>query len=169
MGSMTIEVVTEADPQSVWDAVRDIGALHTRLVPGFVLDTKLVPGGRLVTFSNGMTVEEPIVSCSDSLRRLVWTAKAGGLPFTHYNGAVQVHARAAGGSRVEWTADFLPDSAASLLEPLLAAGATAMSTALQDIARKERAWMARWPAPGAERAKSSPSPLSARRLAATLC
>jgi hypothetical protein len=24
----------------VWSAVRDIGALHTRLVPGFVTDTK---------------------------------------------------------------------------------------------------------------------------------
>ena len=134
MGSMTKEVVTDADPQSVWEAIRDVGALHTRLVPGFVLDAELVPGGRLVTFANGARVEEPIVSCSDSLRRLVWTARAGTLPFTHYNAAVQVHTRAAGGCRVEWTADFLPDAAAAALEPLMNAGAAAMSRALQDLA-----------------------------------
>jgi hypothetical protein len=118
----------------VWDAIRDVGALHTRLVPGFVINTRLVPGGRLVTFSNGRTVEEPIVSCSDSLRRLVWTAKHESLPFTHYNGSIQVHARGAGGSRVEWTADFLPDGAATTLEGLMNAGATAMVHALQALA-----------------------------------
>ena len=135
MGSMTKEVLTDANPDAVWDAIRDIGALHTRLVPGFVVNTKLVPGGRLVTFANGRTVEEPIVSSSDSLRRLVWTAKAEESPFTHYNGSVQVHARAAGGSRVEWTADFLPDSAAEILEPMMNAGATAMRQALQSLTR----------------------------------
>lgn len=134
MGSMTKEVLTDAAPDAVWDAIRDIGALHTRLVPGFVVKTQLVPGGRRVTFANGRTVEEPIVSSSDSLRRLVWTAKADDLPFTHYNGCVQVHARAAGGSRVEWTADYLPDSAAAILEPMMTAGATAMTHALQALA-----------------------------------
>ena len=133
MGSMTQEVLTDAAPDTVWDAVRDIGALHTRLVPGFVVNTELIPGGRRVTFASGRTVEEPVVSCSDSLRRLVWTVRAEGFPFTHYNGCVQVHARAAGGSRVEWTADFLPDSAATILEGLMNAGATAMAHALQSL------------------------------------
>lgn len=134
MGSITKEVLTDANPDAVWDAIRDIGALHTRLVPGFVVDTQLVPGGRRVTFASGRTVEEPIVSSSDSLRRLVWTAKAEDSPFTHYNGCVQVHARAAGGSRVEWTADFLPDTVAPVLDSMLNAGATAMQRALQALA-----------------------------------
>jgi polyketide cyclase/dehydrase/lipid transport protein len=134
MGSMTKEILTDAAPEAVWDAIRDIGALHTRLVPGFVVNTQLIPGGRRVTFANGRTVDEPILSCSDSLRKLVWTAKAPDLPFTHYNASVQVHARAAGGSRVEWTADFLPDSAAASLEPLMNAGSTAMRQALQALA-----------------------------------
>jgi|SRR5215469_3313293 len=134
MGSMTKEILTDANPDAVWDAIRDIGALHTRLVPGFVVDTQLVPGGRRVTFANGRTVEEPIISSSDSLRRLAWTAKGEGSPFTHYNACVQVHARAAGGSRVEWTADFLPDNAAPLLDSMMHAGATAMRGALQALA-----------------------------------
>ena len=133
MGSMTKEVLTDAAPDAVWDAVRDIGALHTRLVPGFVVSTELIPGGRRVTFANGRTVEEPIVSCSDSFRRLVWTVRAEGFPFTHYNGCVRVHPRAAGGTRVEWTADFLPDSAATILDGLMSAGATAMAHALQAL------------------------------------
>jgi hypothetical protein len=130
MGSMTKEILTDAYPDAVWDAVRDVGALHTRLVPGFVVATHLVPAGRLVTFASGRTVEEPIVSCSDVLRRLVWTLKAADTPFAHYNASLQVHARAAGGSRVEWTVDFLPDGAAPLLDGLMTAAVAAMRAAL---------------------------------------
>jgi hypothetical protein len=43
MASIRKEIVTAAKPQAVWDAVRDVGALHTRLVPGFVVDTRLEP------------------------------------------------------------------------------------------------------------------------------
>jgi len=57
MTSIAVEISTEATPSAVWDAIRDIGALHTRLVPGFVVATVLVPGGRRVTFANGMVVE----------------------------------------------------------------------------------------------------------------
>jgi hypothetical protein len=46
MTSIAIEITTEATPSTVWDAIRDVGALHTRLVPGFVVATELVPGGR---------------------------------------------------------------------------------------------------------------------------
>jgi hypothetical protein len=51
--SMTMlhkEVVIAAPCELVWDAIRDIGALHTRLVPGFVVDTKLDGDPRIVTF-----------------------------------------------------------------------------------------------------------------------
>jgi hypothetical protein len=139
MGSMTKEVLTDATPDAVWDAVRDIGALHTRLAPGFVVNTELIPGGRRVTFSSGRTVEEPIVSCCDSLRRLVWTVRGEASPLSHYNASVEVHARAAGGARVEWTADFLPDAAAAILDGLMTAGATAMAKALQALASEKEA------------------------------
>jgi Polyketide cyclase / dehydrase and lipid transport len=143
MTSFAVEVTTDAPPGAVWDAIRDIGALHTRLVPGFVTDTELVPGGRRVTFANGMTVIEPIVSVDDNLRRLVWTAH-GGLPgLTHYNGAVQVFPREIGGSRVVWMADILPDEAAGPIGEMMKAGANAMSTALNRLAPDERGGAAR--------------------------
>ena len=98
MGSIRKEIVTSASPDAVWDAIRDIGALHTRLVPGFVTDTKLEPGARIVTFGNGMVVKEPIVDIDDRERRLVWGAIGG--PLTHYNGAVQLFPEGKSQSRV---------------------------------------------------------------------
>jgi len=112
----------------------DIGALHTRLVRGFVVATELLPGGRRVTFSNGMIVVEPIVSCNDDLRRLVWTAQGGPSGLLHYNGAVQVFAREVGGSRVLWTADVLPHAAAPAIAAMMQEGAIAMSAALSKLA-----------------------------------
>src|SRR5215472_3638816 len=41
MASIRKEILTKAWPDDVWDALRDIGALHTRLVPGFVTETRL--------------------------------------------------------------------------------------------------------------------------------
>ncbi|QSQ14178.1 SRPBCC family protein [Myxococcus landrumensis] len=131
MASLRKDITTRATPEKVWDAIRDIGALHTRLVPGFVVDTRLEPGARVVTFSNGMVVREPIVSVSDEERRLVWGAEGGSM--THYNGAVQVFAEGAG-SRVVWTADFLPHEARTFMAPMLEAGMAAMQKALDGIA-----------------------------------
>ena len=36
MASIRREIVIEARPADVWDAIRDVGAVHTRLAPGFV-------------------------------------------------------------------------------------------------------------------------------------
>lgn len=128
MATVRKTVLTTASPEAVWDAVRDVGALHTRLVPGFVTDTKLEGSVRIVTFGNGVVVREPIVTCDDDGRRLVWTAQ-GGLT-THYNAAVEVHAEPGGGTRVTWTADFLPDSARPALEAAITAGITILKATM---------------------------------------
>ena len=132
MASIRKEIVTRATPADVWDAVRDIGALHTRLVPGFVVATRLEPGARVVTFANGMTVREPIVTIDERERRLVWTAVGGSL--THYNAAAHVIAEPDGSSRVVWSADLLPDEAARSVEEMMDAGMAAMQGALDRLA-----------------------------------
>jgi carbon monoxide dehydrogenase subunit G len=124
------EVLTRAHPDQVWDAIRDVGALHTRLVPGFVTHTELEPGGRIVTFADGSTVREPIVTLDDEARRLVWTVEGGRT--THYNGAVEVHAQA-GGTRVVWQSDFLPDEVRPDIDRAMDAGARAMRVALERL------------------------------------
>ena len=132
MGSISREIVTSAAPDVVWDAIRDVGALHTRLVPGFVVDTRVEPGARVVTFANGMVVREPIVAIDDEKRRLAWTAE--GVPMSHYNGSVQVFVEGTG-SRVVWIADFLPDEASSTIGPMMAEGMGAMKRALDRLRR----------------------------------
>ena len=132
MGSIRKQIVTAAHPDAVWDAIRDIGALHTRLVPGFVTDTKLEPGARVVTFGNGMVVKEPIVDIDDEERRLVWGAIGGAL--SHYNGAVQVFAEGPKQSRIVWTADFLPNEAAGQLSAMIEQGMAVMKKTLDRLA-----------------------------------
>lgn len=120
-------IVTTRAPDEVWNAVRDVGALHTRLVRGFVRDTRLEAGARVVTFANGTVAREPIVTVDDEARRLVWGAETSRL--THYSSAVQVLAEGAG-SRVVWTSDFLPDAAAAFVGPMMEAGIQAMQRTL---------------------------------------
>ena len=133
MATLRRDVLTSASPSQVWDAIRDIGALHTRLVPGFVLDTQVEGRVRTVTFANGMIIREPIVSCEDDVMRLVWTAEGGSL--LHYNGSAQVFDRGKV-TCVTWTADFLPDDAEADIAALMDAGAKAMAVALDCLAEK---------------------------------
>jgi Polyketide cyclase / dehydrase and lipid transport len=132
MGTIRSELKTAAKATDVWSAIRDIGALHTRLAPGFVVDTKLEPGARVVTFVNGVTLREPIVSLDDEARRLVWTAEGGRA--RHYNAALEVFALPDGATSVVWTADFLPDDIRGYLSQAINAGMAAMQRALDRLA-----------------------------------
>ncbi|HZO41557.1 MAG TPA: SRPBCC family protein [Methylomirabilota bacterium] len=127
MASIRKEIPLDARAEDVWAAVRDIGALHTRLVPGFVTDTKLEPGARIVTFANGMIVKELIVNLDDKARRLVWSAVGGRL--SHHNASAQVFADGDGRSRLVWTADLLPDELAGDIRTMMDHGAAAMQKA----------------------------------------
>ncbi len=132
MATIRSELKTRAPASDVWSAVRDIGALHTRLVPGFVTDTKLEPGARIVTFINGMVLREPIVTLDDEARRLVWTHESGRA--RHYNGALQVSELADGLTSVVWTADFLPDDIGGYMSKAIKAGMAAMQRSLDALA-----------------------------------
>ena len=132
MATVRKEIVTRAAAEQAWDAIRDIGALHTRLVPGFVTDTKLEGAVRTVTFGNGMVVREPIVSIEDDIRRLVWTSEGG--MAKHYNGAVQVIANADGSSTIVWIADFLPNELAPAIKGAIEAGMAVMKKTLDALA-----------------------------------
>jgi len=124
MASIRKEIPLDAGAEDVWAAVRDIGALHTCLVPGFVTDTQLEPGARIVTFGNGMVARELIVDLDDQAWRLVWSAVGGRL--THHNASAQVFAEGDTRSRLVWTADLLPDELAGDLRTMMEHGAAAM-------------------------------------------
>ena len=67
MASIRKEIRIDAPAGQIWDALKDVGALHTRLVPGFVTDTKMEGNTRVVTFGNGMIAREEIVSVDPTL------------------------------------------------------------------------------------------------------
>lgn len=107
MASIRREMMVEARSGDIWDAIRDVGMVHTRLAPGFVVDTRLEEGARVVTFGNGLVARELIVDVDDQARRLVW-AVVGGRP-SHHNASLQVFSEGERRSRVVWLADLLPN------------------------------------------------------------
>ena len=110
MASIRKEIVIDVPAGVVWDALRDWGALHTRLVPGFATDTRLDGRDRIVTFFTGVALRERFVDLDDEARRLVWSIADG--PYLHHNASAQVFAAGDGAARLVWIADVLPDEVA---------------------------------------------------------
>src|SRR6267154_5973225 len=106
MASIHKEILIDASPDHVWDALRDFGALHTRLVPGFVTDTKLDGDARIVTFANGTVAREILVDCDDAKRRLVYAVVSERVK--QHSASVQVVADGEARSRLIWIVDVLP-------------------------------------------------------------
>ena len=129
MASIRKEIVLDARIEDVWDAIRDVGALHQRLVPGFVVATRLEDGARVVTFGNGMVVRELIVDLDEQARRLVWSARGGRL--THHNASVQVFADGERRTRLVWIADLLPDELAGEIRAMIDQGMAVMKKTLE--------------------------------------
>jgi len=129
MASIHREVLVNADPKEAWDAIRDVGAVHTRLAPGFVVDTRLEDGARTVTFGNGLVARELIVDIDDEVRRLVWAVVGGRM--THHNASLQVFADGNRRSRVVWIADLLPNELAGYIGGLMDQGMVVMKKTLE--------------------------------------
>ncbi len=128
MASIHKDIIIDAHPDQVWDALRDFGALHTRLVPGFVLDTKLDGDARIVTFANGTVAREILVDCDDARRRLVYAIVSERLK--QHSASVQVFADGDGRSRVAWVVDVLPNEIVPYMDAQMDQGALAMQKAL---------------------------------------
>ena len=129
MASIRNEIALRASPERVWDAVRDFGAVHQRVAPGFLTDGKLEGNDvRVVTFANGAVARETLVSSDDMSRRLVYAIMDQ--RFKHYSASVQVLGEGEG-SRVIWIIDLLPDDLAGYVTQMAQQGATAMKTALE--------------------------------------
>lgn len=132
MATITIDIPVNAPATRVWDALRDVGALHERLVPGFVVDTRIEGDSRFVTFGNGMTARERIVAVDDDARRLAYNVVSDRLD--HHNASNQVLEAEGGGCRFIWIADVLPDSAAASMEAMMLAGAEVLRRTMEAAA-----------------------------------
>jgi hypothetical protein len=128
MASIHKNIPIDAHPDDVWDALRDFGALHKRLVPGFVIDARLEGDARIVTFANGTVARELLVDCDEVRRRLAYAIV--GERVTHYGGSAQVFADGEARSRLIWIVDVLPNEIAPYISSQMDLGVLAMQQAL---------------------------------------
>jgi carbon monoxide dehydrogenase subunit G len=132
MATVHKEIEIERNKEFVWDAIRDVGAIHKRLVPGFVVDCKLEGDSRIVTFANGMVVRELIVDVDDKTCRHSWSAR--GEPLTHHNASIQVFSAGEDKCRVVWIADLMPNEVAEAIGKMIQQGLNTMKQTLENSA-----------------------------------
>ncbi|MFD5465739.1 SRPBCC family protein [Kitasatospora sp. NPDC127059] len=129
---MVEDVVIEAGAAGVWDAVRDVGAVHQRLIPGYVLDTRVDGDVRYLTMPGGTVIRELIVSVDDELRRLAYSAVEGfKIPLTHHHASFQVLPEGPDRCRLVWTTDVLPHEMAEQVRLRVSRGAQVMKETLE--------------------------------------
>jgi len=131
MASIHRDIPLAAPTDDVWDAVRDFGALHTRLVPGFVRDTTLDGEARIVSFANGTTARELLVDCDGERRRLVYAVVSERV--RQHSASVQVVADGAARCRLLWTVDVLPHEIAPYMNAQMDLAAAAMHKAFDKV------------------------------------
>ena len=129
MATIHKEIKIARGKEFVWDAIRDVGAIHQRLVPGFVVDCKLEGDSRIVTFANGMVVRELIVDVDDKTYRHSWSAR--GEPLTHHNAYIQVFSDGHEKCLVVWIADLLPNEVAEAIGEMIQHGLNTMKQTLE--------------------------------------
>jgi hypothetical protein len=129
MASIRKEIALEAPAEHVWAAIRDVGAVHTRLAQEFVVDTRLDKGSRLVTFANGEVVRELIVDIDDQARRLAYAVVEWRT--THHNASFQVMPEGDNRCRLLWITDLLPDTLAEMINGFVEQGCIAIKRTLE--------------------------------------
>jgi hypothetical protein len=129
MASIHKEVLIDSPADRVWDALRDVGAIHTRLATGFVVDTRLEGDSRLVTFAGGLVARERIVDVDDRARRVVYSIVEG-RP-TYHHASIQAFPDGIARTRVVWIADLLPADLAASVGGMMEQGCAAMKRTLE--------------------------------------
>jgi Polyketide cyclase / dehydrase and lipid transport len=131
MATIRKEVLIQTHPDAVWDAVRDVGAVHTRVAPGFLTGCRMeeAPLARVVTFANGLEARELIVDVDDATRRLAWAVVGGRM--SHHNASMQIFAEGVGQTRAVWIADLLPNELAPVIAGMIEQGLAAMKKTLE--------------------------------------
>lgn len=127
MATLRKEIPLTAGATPVWNALRDFGAVHTRVAPGFLTQLKMDGSDRLVTFFNGLVARERLVTLDDESRRLVYAVVEG--QASHYNAVVQVLPER-DGCRIVWTIDLLPNELAPAVGAMMDQAAASMTKTL---------------------------------------
>lgn len=109
MASICKDILIDRTPEHVWDAIRDVGAVHRRLVPGHVVDTTMDGDIRILSFPSGGVVRELIVTVDEEARRMAYAVVEGPMPLIHHHASFQVFSEGENSSRLVCITDFLPN------------------------------------------------------------
>jgi hypothetical protein len=90
-----------------------ICTLHERLVPGYVITTRLEGETRILSFANGAVVRELIVAAGVAADRLANAVVEGPMSLAQHYASLQVMGKGAARSRLVWTTDVLPHERAA--------------------------------------------------------
>lgn len=131
MATIRREASIDAPADRCWDALRDFGALHTRLARGLVTDSAMVgPRTRRVTFFTGAVATEELVGIDEDLMRLAYSVVEGPMGSSHYNAAAQIVPDGDERCRFVWIIDVLPDELSEALGGVMETGIRAMKATL---------------------------------------
>jgi len=128
MASIHKDIRIDAHPDDIWAAMRDFGAVHKRLAPGFVLDAQLDGDARIVTFANGSVARELLVDCDEARRRLVYAVVSERVK--QHSASVQIIPDGEVRTRLVWIVDVLPHEIAPYIDAQMDQAALAMQKAL---------------------------------------
>lgn len=129
MASIRKIIDLDAPIAKIWAALADFQNVHTRVAPGFVSNS--VPDGsaRVVTFSNGTTAREQLVTMDEEQHRLVYAIKEGRA--AHHNASVDLIAEGRHKTRFIWTTDILPDDLAGYIDAQMTEATKVIKPALE--------------------------------------
>jgi hypothetical protein len=120
MATVRKEILLRCAVEDAWSALRDWRAVHTPLVPGFLIDASAEGEDRIVTFFDGVEVMGRFISCDDAERRVAWAVGPENvIGFTHYSASAVVDAVDGRTTRLVWTADLLPHELSSSVAELM--------------------------------------------------
>ena len=128
MATLHRDIPIHAPVDQVWEAIRDVGRPHERIVPGVLTDATYDGVTRTVTFADGFVATERIVAVDEERHRVAYAVVDG--PFEHHHASMEVVAGPDGTSRVLWTTDLLPEDVVPFVDALVDQGARAMQATL---------------------------------------
>uniref|UniRef100_UPI003F494824 SRPBCC family protein n=1 Tax=Nonomuraea bangladeshensis TaxID=404385 RepID=UPI003F494824 len=135
MASIRHEIVIDASPEHIWDVLRDVGAVHERLLPGRVVGTRLEGDQRFLTFPDGHVIRELIVAIDEESRSLAYSVVEGARPaLDHHHASFEVRPEGDGAGRLIWITNVLPHARAAEIRVRVEHGAREMKQAIEAAA-----------------------------------
>jgi hypothetical protein len=128
MTTLRREIIVDVSAAKAWSRLSDVRKTH-ELFASVLVDCRLDGLIRTVKFANGMEVNERIISIDDELRRIAYSVL--GDRFVAHAASMEIAIVNNRQCRFIWISDFLPDSNAEMVGPLMEQGCAALKRALE--------------------------------------